>query len=77
MKSSILNANAVEIFAKEHKLPAFKLKQIFHEIFKNQTTDIDEMTTLSKDLREQIKEQFEVIPFTPEETIESKDNIKI
>ena len=77
MKTSILNTTAIENFAKEHKLQPFKVKQIFHEIFKNQNTDFAEMTTLSKDLRAQLQEQFEVISLTPTDIIESTDNIKI
>jgi len=77
LKTSILNTTAIETFAKENKLQPFKVKQIFHEIFKSQNTDFAEMTTLSKDLRIQLQEQFEVISLTPEDIIESKDNVKI
>ncbi|MBU0627149.1 hypothetical protein KKG31_02845 [Patescibacteria group bacterium] len=77
MKDSILNFTTVDKFAKEHKLQPFKLKQIFHEIFKNQNTNFSDMTTLSKDLRDQLQEKFEVLSLTPQDIIESKDNIKI
>jgi len=38
-------------YAKEKKLQPFKVKQIFYELYKNQNLDLDDMTTLSKDLR--------------------------
>jgi len=48
-------------FAKENKLQDFKVKQIFYELFKNQNIDLGDMTTLSKDLRKDLGEKFEVI----------------
>ena len=61
--NSIFDATKLEEFRKEHKLQPFRIKQIFHEIYKNSVIDFDDMTTLSKDLRQLLKENFQIIPF--------------
>lgn len=70
MTSYILDKHAVEVFIKEHKLQPFKMKQIFHELFKNQNYDFAEMTTLSKDLRTDLAESFHVLSLQVEKIIE-------
>ena len=77
MKQSILDPNNLQNFAKEHKLQPFRVKQIIQEIYDNQNINFEDMTTLSKDLRQKLNEQFEVISLTPETILESKDNIKV
>ena len=57
-------------FAKEMKLQPFKVKQIFFEIFKNQNIEIDQMTTISKDLREELKNRFEPISIKLDNVVE-------
>jgi len=42
-------------YIKEHKLPSFRTKQIQQAIFKESLLEIDEITTLSKELRDQLK----------------------
>ena len=73
---SLFDQNAREEFRKEHKIQPFRLKQIKHEIFKNAVINFDEMTTLSKDLRHQLAEHFEIIPFTLDTIQESEDTTK-
>ena len=65
--NSIFNAQALEEFRKKHNLQPFRIKQIFHEIFKNSVLDFQDMTTLSKDLRDELSKDFEIIPFTLKE----------
>ncbi len=48
-------------YAKENKLQPFKVKQILHELYKNQNLDLDTMTTLSKDLRSDLWDKFDII----------------
>ncbi|HRX64136.1 MAG TPA: radical SAM protein, partial [Candidatus Absconditabacterales bacterium] len=60
-KSVIFDQDRLMEFAKENKLQDFKVKQIFYELFKNQNIDLGDMTTLSKDLRKDLGEKFEVI----------------
>lgn len=73
---SIFDQDARESFRQEHKIQPFRLKQIKHEIFKNAVINFDEMTTLSKDLRQSLKEHFEIIPFTLDTVQESEDTTK-
>ncbi|HMT01084.1 MAG TPA: 23S rRNA (adenine(2503)-C(2))-methyltransferase RlmN [Candidatus Absconditabacterales bacterium] len=75
-KFSIFNAEAVEEFRKEEKLQPFRVKQIFHEIFKNAQIDFKEMTTLSKDLREKLDQKFQIIPFELDSVHESAETTK-
>jgi len=77
MKQSILNPINLQNFAKEHKLQPFKVKQIVQEIYDNQNIKFEDMTTLSKDLRQQLDDNFEIISLVPETILESEDNIKI
>lgn len=63
-------------FAKEIKLQPFKLKQIFFEVFKNQNIEIDQMTTLSKDLREELKIKFEPLSIKLDNVIEDQQTTK-
>ena len=55
---SIFDTEKLEEFRKEHKLQPFRIKQIYHNIFKNSIIDFDQMTDLPKDLRQKIKEKF-------------------
>lgn len=77
MKQSILDPNNLQTFAREHKLQPFRVKQIIQEIYDNQNIKFEDMTTLSKDLRQQLEENFEILSITPETILESSDNIKI
>ena len=48
-------------YAKDNKLQPFKVKQVLHELYKNQNIDLDTMTTLSKDLRADLVDKFDTI----------------
>ncbi len=73
---SIFDQEALENFRKEHNLQPFRIKQIFHEIFKNSIIDFQEMTNLSKDLRDTLSKEFSIIPFELKELQESSDTTK-
>jgi 23S rRNA (adenine2503-C2)-methyltransferase len=73
---SIFDAEALEQFRKKHDLQPFRLKQVFHEIFKNSVLDFNDMTTLSKDLREKLAEEFTILPFKLKELQEGSDTTK-
>jgi adenine C2-methylase RlmN of 23S rRNA A2503 and tRNA A37 len=70
LKALLRDKIEINKFAKEIKLQPFKVKQIFFEIFKNQNIDIDQMTTISKDLREELKSSFEAISIKLENVVE-------
>lgn len=77
IKTSILDAGKLQAFAKEHKLQPFRIKQIRQEIFKNQNIDFTDMTTLSKDLREDLDKNFSVVTLEVDQVIEDTTTTKI
>ena len=77
IKTSILDGGKIQGFAQEHKLQSFRLKQIRQEIFKNQNTDFSDMTTLAKDLREDLDKNFSVVTLEVDQVIEDKNTTKI
>lgn len=76
MKASIFDKEKLEERRVLHKVQPFRLKQIFHEIFKNAVMDFQEMTALSKDLRDSLSENFTIVPFELQEMQESNDTTK-
>jgi 23S rRNA (adenine2503-C2)-methyltransferase len=77
MRPSILNEDIFMAYAKEHKLQPFRVKQVFYEIYKNQNIEFSEMTTLSKDMRQDLEEEFSIIPFSVTNVLEDEDTTKI
>jgi 23S rRNA (adenine2503-C2)-methyltransferase len=63
-------------YLKEHKIPSFRAKQIQQAIYKESLLDIDEITTLSKDLREQLKSNTTINDFTLTDIIEGPETTK-
>ena len=72
----LFDQEKLEIRAKEHKIPQFKVKQIFFELFKNQRIEWDEMTTLSKQLKDELKADFSPISLKCMETVEAETTTK-
>ncbi len=77
IKTSILDAGKLQAFAKERKLQPFRIKQIYQEIFNNQNIDFSQMTTLSKDLREDLDKHFSVVTLKVDKLLEDKTTTKI
>ncbi len=63
-------------YFKDNKIPAFRIKQIQQAIFKESILDIDDITTLSKDLRDTLKKDFVINDFTLKEMIEGPETTK-
>ena len=76
MKQSIFDQNAVEQFRKEHKIQPFRIRQIFAHIFNHAAITFEEMTTLSKELREQLDELFFIVPLEIDEIIDDDETTK-
>jgi 23S rRNA (adenine2503-C2)-methyltransferase len=76
MTSLLFDKEQIEPRLKEHKIPNFRLKQIFHEIFKNQNIEWDEMTTLSKELRSDLSSFFSPLALEIETTVETDETTK-
>ena len=77
IKTSILDAGKLQVFTKEHKLQPFRVKQIYQEIFKNQNINFADMTTLSKDLREDLDKEFSVVTLKVDKLLEDESTTKI
>jgi 23S rRNA (adenine2503-C2)-methyltransferase len=75
-KSVLFATEIVQSRAKQHSLPSFKVKQIFFELFKNQHIHWEEMTTLSKDLKADLAEQFVPLSLEVSETVEADATTK-
>lgn len=63
----------IELFAKENGLPSFRIKQFNLAYYKEFISSYDELTTWSKDLREQLKITIPFSTITPTTTLQSKD----
>lgn len=50
---------------------------MYQEIFKNQNIHFSDMTTLSKELREDLDKEFSVVTLTPDKILEDKTSTKI
>lgn len=77
IKTSILDAGKLQSFAKERKLQPFRIKQIYQEIFNNQNIEFADMTTLSKDMREDLDKHFSVVTLKVDKILEDKSTTKI
>jgi 23S rRNA (adenine2503-C2)-methyltransferase len=67
----------LEKFRKDNQLQPYRIRQLFFEIFKNSRIDFADMTTLSKDLRKKLSDNFEILSLKPEKIVDSSDTTKI
>ena len=67
-----LNLNELKQIVKDMSLPAFRASQIYDWLHKKLVTSFDEMTNLSKDLKETLCENFELTALSTETMQESK-----
>ncbi len=73
----LFDQEKIDIRAKGHKLQSFKVKQIFYELFKNQRVERDEMTTLSNQLKDELKaDWFSPISLKCVDTVEADTTTK-
>lgn len=68
-----LSAQDIESFLVENGEPKFRAKQIYQWLWQKSVTDFDEMTNLSKSLRELLKDHFEINSVNIKVIQESKD----
>lgn len=76
MKNVLFDIDVLWQYLKDKKIPSFKMKQIVHEIFKNQNIELQDMTTLSKDLRQDLSNDFDVINLEIDEVFEDDQTTK-
>ncbi len=68
-----LNIEELKEVLKELGEPAFRAGQIFSWLHEKKVTDFSEMTNLSKDLREKLKENFDLVALKEAGRLESVD----
>ena len=73
----IFDDDAVAEYAKEKKIQPFRVKQIFYELYKNQNTKREDMTTLSKDLKQDLQSNFRLLSLEVDKMLEDKQTTKI
>ena len=69
-----IDLNHLREFLKVNGAPEFHANQIWQGIYKNLFSDWDEFTSLSKDLRNELKRNFSLISIIPILSIKSADN---
>ena len=72
----LFDDDKLEVRANEHKVQKFKVKQIFFELFKNQRIERDEMSTLSNQLKNQLKSDFSIISLKCLEIVDADTTTK-
>ncbi len=73
----LYDTQILDEYTKEHNLPSFRVKQIQQAIYKESLLEIDEITTLSKELRDQLKQdEFVINTLTLEKVIEGPESTK-
>ena len=73
----IFDDDAVAEYAKEKKIQPFRVKQIFYELYKNQNTKREDMTPLSKDLKQDLQSNFRLLSLEVDKMLEDKQTTKI
>lgn len=73
MKKTLLDIGALEEFLKNNNEKLYRVAQIEQAVFGDLKTDIEEFTTLSKDLRDKLKAEFDISPLTVEKDLVSVD----
>lgn len=76
MKKNILDDEILESFRKEQKLQPFRIKQIIQEIYANAHISFSQMSTLSKELRQQLEDEFEIVPLEVENIYDNDTTTK-
>lgn len=69
-----MNLQNLEQFLKDNNQPNFRLKQIKKAIFQDGVSAWSEITTLSKELREILEKEMQILSFDVEKVLISKDN---
>jgi len=76
MKKNIFDQQLLGEFLAQHKIEKFRSRQIYQEIFRNQQIDFADMTTLGKELRERLADEFEVVPLMMDKALEDEQTTK-
>ncbi|MGQ1891558.1 23S rRNA (adenine(2503)-C(2))-methyltransferase RlmN [Thermophagus sp. OGC60D27] len=66
----------LKVVAAENKMPGFTAKEMARWLYQKKITDIDQMTNISKEARNRLKEKYEIGRFEPSKVQVSKDGTK-
>lgn len=72
----LFDKDALSTYCKEQKIPNFRVKQIQQALFTESLLDVDDITTLSKELRTQLAQDFQLNTFTIETIADSDETTK-
>ena len=72
-----MNISKLEQFLQENSLPKFRLSQIRKAIFSDGVTSFSKITTLSKELREKMEKELQLLSFEVEKVLEAEDGQSI
>lgn|GEM_PF-6665547 len=75
-KYSFFDPIARETFRKEHKIEPYRFKQADDAIFKQAVIDFQEMTVLSKEMRDLFESYFEIVSLRMIELVEDDETSK-
>ena len=64
---SIHDEEKLKEFFKENKIEPYRMAQLQNAIYKNFKDNFDDINTLSKEIRQKLKEQFSYIDFQEEQ----------
>jgi len=76
MTQPLFDKDALEEYLKVEWIPSFRKKQILQWIFGDHVLDVNEITTLSKDLRKKLNDDFHINNFTLEDIVEGPESTK-
>ena len=68
-----MNIKKLEFFLQERHQPQFRLEQIKKAVYQTGVSSFAGISTLSKDLREQLEKEFQILPFDVEKILVSRD----
>jgi 23S rRNA (adenine(2503)-C(2))-methyltransferase len=68
-----MNIEKLEAFLQKHNQPKFRLQQIQKAVFQESASSFSEISTLSKDLRENLEQEMKILSFEVEKILTSKD----
>lgn len=75
-KEVIFDEMVLYEYSKQNKIQSFRIKQIFYELFKNQNIHWDDMTTLSKEFKNDLNENFDIINLEVDKVLEDLQTTK-
>jgi len=72
-----MDIKKIKQFLEEKKLPKFRLKQILKAVYQDSVSCFSEISTLPKDLREELDKEINILSFSPDEIqTDKKDQTK-